>query len=152
MHNTNLILIGGSSHTGKSTMAEALATRLGWPMRSTDYLARHPGRPWSRPSSKVPPHVTEYYRTSDMDFLLADVLRHYRETIWPKVVEIINPYLLAHSQNPPHPAEDRHPLPHVCADANGERGEKTQVSYLRAPHCCQDWSPRYRRSASAQCG
>ena len=43
---TRVILIGGSSHTGKSTAAREIAGRLGWSHLSTDSLARHPGRPW----------------------------------------------------------------------------------------------------------
>lgn len=41
---TRVILIGGSSHVGKSTLAQYQAAKLGWNYRSTDKLARHPGR------------------------------------------------------------------------------------------------------------
>ena len=40
-----VLLIGGPSHTGKSTLAETLAAELGWNHVSTDSMARHPGRP-----------------------------------------------------------------------------------------------------------
>ncbi|MEL7245323.1 MAG: 2-phosphoglycerate kinase, partial [Cyanobacteria bacterium J06573_2] len=43
---TRIILIGGSSHVGKSTLAQSLANKLNWNYISTDKLARHPGRPW----------------------------------------------------------------------------------------------------------
>jgi len=51
------ILIGGTSHVGKSTLAERLAGRLGWAGLSTDGLGRHPGRPWLA----MPPPVAEFY-------------------------------------------------------------------------------------------
>lgn len=44
-----VILIGGSSHAGKSTVAESLAAKLGWSYLSTDRLAAHPGLPLRRP-------------------------------------------------------------------------------------------------------
>lgn len=37
---TRVILIGGSSHTGKSALAEVIGARLGWRHVSTDSLAR----------------------------------------------------------------------------------------------------------------
>lgn len=46
INETRVILIGGSSHAGKSTLAQALAAELGWSYGSTDKRARHPGRPW----------------------------------------------------------------------------------------------------------
>ncbi len=46
INETRVILIGGSSHAGKSTLGQAIAAKLGWSYRSTDKLARHPGRPW----------------------------------------------------------------------------------------------------------
>jgi 2-phosphoglycerate kinase len=73
-----VILIGGTSHAGKSSVAKALAERLGWEMESTDYLARHPGRPWPVGERAVPPHVVEYYRDLDDDERMASVLAHYR--------------------------------------------------------------------------
>lgn len=58
---TRVILIGGASHTGKSTLAQALASHLGWNYRSTDKLARHPGRPWVSAYGKaIPEHVVKH--------------------------------------------------------------------------------------------
>ncbi len=37
-----VILIGGASHAGKSTLAGRLAEQLGWTSRSTDCLANIP--------------------------------------------------------------------------------------------------------------
>ncbi len=85
----NVILIGGSSHTGKSTAAAALAEQLGWAYRATDMLARHPGRPWKPAPEQVPPHVDEHYRTLSVDALVADVVRHYRDNVWPQIEEIV---------------------------------------------------------------
>jgi 2-phosphoglycerate kinase len=91
-----VILIGGTSHAGKSTLAQALAEQLGWQYRSTDYLARHPGRPWAMPPNEVRPHVAEHYLTLSVDELITDVLRHYRETIWP----MANPLIESHATDP----------------------------------------------------
>ena len=80
-------LLGGSSHAGKSTLARALAESLVAEVLSTDTLARHPGRPWGEVGKR--PHVREHYLTLSPEELLADVLRHYRENVWPQVVEAI---------------------------------------------------------------
>ena len=81
-------LIGGASHAGKSTIARALASRLGWPCVSTDSLARHPGRPWPTPTWVVPPHVAEHYSTLSTAELLESVLTHY-ERMWPMIRDLI---------------------------------------------------------------
>ena len=83
-----VLLIGGTSHVGKSTVAAELATRLGFEHRSTDYLARHPGRPWRTPEREVPPHVAEHYSTLTVDELIVSVLAHY-ERLWPRIEELI---------------------------------------------------------------
>ena len=93
---SRVFLIGGTSHTGKSTLAQALASRLGWHYRSTDKLARHPGRPWQVPPKQVPDHVADHYRSLDVDALIADVVRHYRDNVWPLVEEIV----AAHASDP----------------------------------------------------
>ncbi|WP_316959625.1 hypothetical protein [Streptomyces sp. TRM68367] len=59
-----MVLIGGTSHTGTSTVARAVAGRLGFACRSTDGLVRHPGRPWRTPEHEVAPYVAEHYGTS----------------------------------------------------------------------------------------
>ena len=88
--NLSVILIGGSSHAGKSTVAESLAAKLGWSYLSTDRLAAHPGRPWRRtPGDKVMDIVAEHYLSLTVDELMEDVLRHYRDNVWPKVEEIV---------------------------------------------------------------
>ena len=84
-----VILIGGTSHVGKSALSEALAAVLGWEHLSTDSLARHPGRPWKPAVEEVPGHVAEHYLTLSVEELIEDVLRHYRVNVWPKVEEII---------------------------------------------------------------
>lgn len=89
VHNVRVFLIGGTSHTGKSTLAQFLASQLGWDYRTTDTLARHPGRPWKPKPEQVPPHVAEHYLSLPVDELIVDVLRHYRETIWPLAHSII---------------------------------------------------------------
>jgi len=88
-------MIGGTSNTGKSTVAEAVAARLGFGHRSTDLLARHPGRPWRTPEREVPPHVAEHYATLPVDELIDSVLGHY-ERLWPRNEELIG----AHATGP----------------------------------------------------
>jgi 2-phosphoglycerate kinase len=84
-----LIAIGGSSHVGKSTLAQALAGHLGWNYRSTDKLARHPGRPWQTGSNDIPKHVAEHYQLLSADELVEDVLHHYKKNVWPLIEDII---------------------------------------------------------------
>lgn len=83
------ILIGGTSHIGKSTLGNAVASRLNWPCLSTDSLARHPGRPWKTLPETVPDDVQEHYLSLSVEELFADVIRHY-ETVWPLVIDKIS--------------------------------------------------------------
>ena len=87
--NLKVILIGGSSQAGKSTLSESLAATLGWTRLSTDSLARHPGLPWRPAPEKVPKHVAEHYLCLSVDDLIDDVLRHYKVNVWSKVEAII---------------------------------------------------------------
>jgi len=84
-----VLLIGGTSHAGKSTLAQTLADRLGWSCLSTDTLARHPGRPWQVPPRTVPEHVVAHYQNLSLDELIVDVLRHYRQNVWPLIEHIV---------------------------------------------------------------
>jgi 2-phosphoglycerate kinase len=83
-----VILIGGTSHAGKTTLAHEVAARLGWDCVSTDYLKRHPGRPWKAPPETVPARVVEHYRDLDVDELIASVVAHYT-SLWPRIEEMI---------------------------------------------------------------
>lgn len=83
-----VILIGGSSHLGKSTLAAALGARPGWTHISTDSLARHPGRPWPQAGRPVREHVAEHYLSLSVDDLIENVLRHYK-SMWPGIAELI---------------------------------------------------------------
>lgn len=83
-----VMLIGGTSNVGKSTVARELADRLGFAYRSTDGLARHPGRPWRTPEREVPAHVTEHYAALTVEELTGSVLGHY-ERLRPRVEELI---------------------------------------------------------------
>ncbi|MBE9049885.1 2-phosphoglycerate kinase [Nostocales cyanobacterium LEGE 11386] len=91
INETRVILIGGSSHAGKSTLGRALAAKLGWSYRSTDKLARHPGRPWVGANGKaIPAHVMEYYRKLSVEALFLDVLSHYEKNVVPQVEVIVH--------------------------------------------------------------
>ena len=80
-----VILVGGSSHVGKTAVSESLAATLDWEHVSTDSLARHPGRPWKPALEKVTDEVAERCLSLSIDDLMGDVLRHYRVNVWPKV-------------------------------------------------------------------
>lgn len=68
-----VVLIGGTSHTGKSTVAKRIAEKIGATCVSTDSLARHPGRPW--PAARdVPPHVVRHYLELGDHALITSVL------------------------------------------------------------------------------
>lgn len=88
-----VILIGGSSHSGKSTMAQAVAEKLRWSHLSTDSLARHPGRPWRVGQKDVPEHVAHHYCSLTVEELLRDVLQHYRR-IWPEIENLITTHVI----------------------------------------------------------
>ena len=83
-----VVLVGGSSHVGKSTLADSLAAKLGWRRISTDNLARHPGRPWKLEPEQVPDHVAQHYLSLSIRELIADVLHHYEINVWPQVATI----------------------------------------------------------------
>ncbi len=92
-----ILLVGGTSHVGKTTLAMDLARRLGWQHLSTDQLARHPGRPWRNDGSKLPADVIDYYRSAAAPDLLDSVVRHYQQNVWPITDAIVrsraaNPY------------------------------------------------------------
>jgi len=83
-------LIGGTSHTGKSSLAAALAARLGWPSLSTDRLGRHPGRPWRADATPLPEHVVRHFLTLSPDELIAAQLAFDRTIRWPAVRDTIH--------------------------------------------------------------
>ena len=69
-----VILIGGTSHAGKSTLGLSLAEKLGWDYLATGSRARHPGRPWTNQNGDtVKEHVAQHYRTLSAQSLLEDV-------------------------------------------------------------------------------
>jgi cytidylate kinase len=84
MSDVRVVLIGGTSNTGKSTIARTLAERLGYEYASTDLLARHPGHPWRTTEREVPAAVAEHYGSLTVDELIGSVLAHY-ERLWPRI-------------------------------------------------------------------
>lgn len=79
------ILIAGTSHVGKSTLAGLLSEKLGREAISTDSLARHPGRPW--PS--IPAPVAEYYAQLSAD-TIHWFLKVHHQNIWPLIRSLID--------------------------------------------------------------
>ncbi|MDT0473812.1 AAA family ATPase [Streptomyces sp. DSM 41014] len=88
MRDVRVVLIGGTSNVGKSTVARIVAERLGFAYLTTDRLARHPGRPWRTPEWEVPAHVAEHYRSLTVDELITSVLAHY-DRLWPRIEDLI---------------------------------------------------------------
>ncbi|KUL35593.1 hypothetical protein ADL22_26925 [Streptomyces sp. NRRL F-4489] len=88
MDEVRVVLIGGTSNVGKSTIGQALAERLGYAYRTTDTLARHPGRPWRTPEREVPAHVAEHYAWLGPDELITSVLDHYAR-LWPRIEALV---------------------------------------------------------------
>lgn len=91
-----VLLVGGTSHAGKSTVADRLAAELGWRHWSTDQFARHPGRPWRDDPSRLPDDVVAHYSSESAAGLVDSVLRHYRRNVWP----IADAVVRAHLNNP----------------------------------------------------
>lgn len=91
INETRVILISGSSHAGKLTLARSLAAKLDWSYLSTDNLARHPGRPWVNADGKaIREDVAEHYRTLSIDALFLDVLSHYEKNVLPQVEVLVH--------------------------------------------------------------
>jgi 2-phosphoglycerate kinase len=88
VRDTRVLLIGGTSHVGKSTLARALAAKLGWDQLSTDRLARHPGRPWATSKGPLPEHVGTHYLSLSVDQITTEQLRHYRR-LWPRIEALV---------------------------------------------------------------
>ena len=89
-YSLRVILIGGSSNVGKSTIAQSMALKLGWSYLSTDSLARHPGRPWRVGQRAVPEHVVDHYRSLSVDELFTDVKwKDYFDFSWQEVFYLI---------------------------------------------------------------
>lgn len=90
-------MIGGTSHSGKSTLAEYIANAEDLEYLSTDKLARHPGRPWKDQVRLLPKDVQdfyeytiEYFQNQDMGFLMNDVVSHYSQNIKPLLLAELN--------------------------------------------------------------
>jgi shikimate kinase len=81
---TRGLFIGGSSHCGKSTLAQRLGEALDWRVKSTDALGRHPGRPW--PS--IPAPVEEFYEMLSDDTIYW-FLRVHHTNFWPLLARTI---------------------------------------------------------------
>lgn len=90
-----VLLIGGTSHSGKSVLAKRLADETGCRYLSADNLARHPGRPWRDDGSQLPQDVVEYYSKNSLEELVNSVLKHYRQNVWP----IVDAFVLSHLNN-----------------------------------------------------
>ncbi|WP_174803689.1 hypothetical protein [Martelella limonii] len=84
-----VILIGGSSHAGKSSLAKHMTDKRGWPLQSTDALARHPGRPWPEPRAEI----AEFYSRLSPGTTHWLLLAHH-ENMRPMLDELIGETVL----------------------------------------------------------
>ncbi|MEO1746135.1 MAG: hypothetical protein AAFR13_06350 [Pseudomonadota bacterium] len=75
-----VLLIFGTSHVGKTTLAKKVAAARSWDHVSTDALARFPGRPWPT----VRPAVAEYYTRLSAEAMYWFHTNHHRN-MWPLV-------------------------------------------------------------------
>lgn len=85
-----VILVGGPSHSGKSTTAKLIASRMGYEYCACDKLARHPGRPWAIGGKDIPEHVRQHYRDLSPPELMHEVYNHYQKNVRPLVDNIIS--------------------------------------------------------------
>ncbi|MEU2622107.1 hypothetical protein ABZ642_28950 [Streptomyces sp. NPDC007157] len=120
-----MVLIGGTSNVGKSTVAQVVAGKLGFECLTTDGLARHPGRPWRTPEWEVPAHVAEHYGSLTVDELITSVLGHY-DRLWPRIEELITA----------HAAEGSGRTGLVL---EGSALWPVRVARLRVPHTAAVW-------------
>ncbi|MET8661618.1 hypothetical protein [Streptomyces griseus] len=125
MRDVRVVLIGGTSNVGKSTVAQAVAERLGFACLSTDALARHPGRPWRTSEGEVPAHVAEHYGSLTVNDLITSVLDHY-DRLWPRIEELITT----------RAAEDRGSAGLVL---EGSALWPVRVARLQVPHTAAVW-------------
>lgn len=94
MDSVRVVLIGGTSSVGKSTVGRLVRDRLCFEYGSTDALAKHPGRPWRTSGHDVPRHVAEHYQSLPVDELVTSVLGHYKRS-WPRIEEVITRHAAA---------------------------------------------------------
>ena len=78
------LLIAGTSHCGKSTLAAQVGQALGWRVVSTDALGRHPGRPWLN----IPQPVGEFYDALS-DESIYWFYRVHHDNMWPLMAQTI---------------------------------------------------------------
>ena len=114
-----VILIGGTSHVGKSSFGEVLAAHLGFNLLSTDQFARHPGRPWRDDDSELPIDVSSYFSLHEDNVLLSDVFTHYQDNVWPIVHAIITTRI-NNSFDGPLVLEGSAILPYLVAEFSGK--------------------------------
>ena len=128
--NVKVLLIGGTSHVGKSTLAKRLAAASGWRHLSTDELARHPGRPWRADGARLPDDVVRYYSRGSADERVESVLRHYRENVWPIAEAIVR----SHLNNPYDPCLVLEGSAMLPEQVHAAAFERARWVWLTAPH------------------
>jgi 2-phosphoglycerate kinase len=100
MTTPTVILIGGASGAGKTTLASALASRLGSDSMSADDLfiaAKTFTTPHTHPGMHVMnvPNYIDYFTNSTVDKLTADATEQH-QAFWPVIERVIRFRLLEH--------------------------------------------------------
>jgi len=122
-----VLLVGGTSHVGKSMLAARLAATLTWDLLSTDKLARHPGRPWRDDRSELPADVVAYYSSASADELVDSVVQHYRRNVWPIAGAIVRSHL--NNSFAPHLVlEGSAILPEMVSESRFERSSSAWLT------------------------
>lgn len=78
------LLITGTSHVGKTTLATLLAEKVGYETYHTDKLGRHPGRPWP----KMRNFIEDYYSSLQASTVFKLLLIHH-QNMWPNIQSLI---------------------------------------------------------------
>jgi 2-phosphoglycerate kinase len=104
MSHPKVILIGGPPSSGKSTLARAIATRLGYGCISTDDIGlsvrttttaeSHPGL-----HSMNAGNHRDYFVNNSAEWLLEDAMRAHAE-IWPAIEAIIQAHTVGYFADP----------------------------------------------------
>lgn len=78
------LLITGTSHVGKTTLAALLSAKWDVELLHTDKMGRHPGRPWP----KVKPFIGEFFGKLSAETVFQFLLIHH-QNMWRYVEPLI---------------------------------------------------------------